>query len=413
MRYYILISFVFIALLSCNNTQNNKSIASKFENIDLNKLGASDIENIKIHQEAPAEIIKIPANLGETLPLSSVVDSVWYVKLETNDSCIMGNISQLIPYDDKFFIFDSESVFIFNSSGDFLNKISNLGKGPGEYVLPLFFTIDRFKDEILIYDDKISKILYYDLNGKWLREHFVKYRFSEFSVLAEDSYLIHSYKRYNDHIPAIQNYQLLIADHQWNLLGRGMIYNSKRQRNSNILGGSNFSVLNGSTIYFPPFGDTIYDISVKQGLTPKYVIDFGERKLPENFDFDLSIRGFLDKYNNSEYAYILGDNKEMDDVLFLKIKYRKTNVYGFFSKLTGDFYCSNQILTDIKCLGFPPPIASLPNNILISNLSSHTISNAKEELKKIQGFSTNVKDIINTTNETDNDVLAFYKLKEF
>jgi hypothetical protein len=66
--------------------------------------------------------------------LSSIASSISYIKLVTPDSVKIGMIRRLSLTKDNIFIVDqTSSIFIFDSEGKFKNKISHVGRGPGEY----------------------------------------------------------------------------------------------------------------------------------------------------------------------------------------------------------------------------------------------------------------------------------------
>src|SRR5690606_33642192 len=76
------------------------------------------------------------AQVEDYLYVQDVIDSIRYVMLETTDECLIGNISELYVDGQFIFIVDNtifESVFVFDESGHFLNKIGRLGRGPAEY----------------------------------------------------------------------------------------------------------------------------------------------------------------------------------------------------------------------------------------------------------------------------------------
>jgi hypothetical protein len=73
---------------------------------------------------------------------SSVVDSISYVVLETNDESLLGNVTKMVHRNHAFFIgnaYESNAVLVFSEAGKFLRKLYSVGQGPGEYL-----TIDDF-----------------------------------------------------------------------------------------------------------------------------------------------------------------------------------------------------------------------------------------------------------------------------
>lgn len=90
------------------------------------------------------------------------------IKLETNDESLFNGIHELHVGNNKLYITDSnrKGVYIFDERGGFLNKISNLGQGPQEYIEISSFETDFFHNQLLLADYFSKRLLIYDDFGK-------------------------------------------------------------------------------------------------------------------------------------------------------------------------------------------------------------------------------------------------------
>jgi hypothetical protein len=98
--------------------------------------------------------------------LSSVFKRVKTIILETNKDALIGDINSVQVFGDKIYILDKEnakSIFVFNKSGKFLQRIGKVGQGPGEYIYPTDFTIDTKNKFIYVLDNSAHKVLKFDL----------------------------------------------------------------------------------------------------------------------------------------------------------------------------------------------------------------------------------------------------------
>lgn len=105
------------------------------------------------------------------IPFSSVFKDFKVVPLETSDKCLIGNISQIEILNDTMYVLDSniaKALFVFDNNGKFIRKIGTVGKGPGEYINPLSFTLDEKNSQIQILDRR--KIMKFNNNGKLIGE---------------------------------------------------------------------------------------------------------------------------------------------------------------------------------------------------------------------------------------------------
>ena len=83
--------------------------------------------------------------------LSDIAKRVEYVELEASKEAFIGEISKMVITDNHILIFDTrmQKILLFDSKGNFLRKISNRGKGSGEYQRA--FDIDITDDEMYTY----------------------------------------------------------------------------------------------------------------------------------------------------------------------------------------------------------------------------------------------------------------------
>ncbi len=95
----------------------------------------------------PGEIIKInPFEVKEDINLSDIVDSVKYIKLQTDSNCVMGRVKEIIIKEKYIYALDVSQgiIFVFDKKGKYISKLDKRGKGPGEYLnLGPFFVDDN------------------------------------------------------------------------------------------------------------------------------------------------------------------------------------------------------------------------------------------------------------------------------
>jgi hypothetical protein len=131
---YTLFPFIFL-LCCCNSNKNFRQGVINLEN--------AQEKNIKI---------------------SSVADSISYIKLETASECLIRNIQQLFTDNGLVFLMDNgERLLVFSHDGKFLNQIGNQGKGPGEYTYISSFSVDTLNDMVYIHEGR--RILRYNYQG--------------------------------------------------------------------------------------------------------------------------------------------------------------------------------------------------------------------------------------------------------
>lgn len=113
--------------------------------------------------------------INSDLRFDDIIEDFKYIKLETNDSCLIGEVKQLIIHKSRIYVL-SDGVFCFNMDGKFQFAISKKGRGPGEFLQILNFGIDDDR----LYLNSPRKILFYDSNsGEYLKsvdtDYYIKY----------------------------------------------------------------------------------------------------------------------------------------------------------------------------------------------------------------------------------------------
>lgn len=108
----------------------------------------------------------IDLDQNDQISIMDIVDSINVVVLETKSECLIGNISKLISYKDRFYILDVklQTVFCFDKEGLFLFKIAHRGRGPEEYTYLEDFNIDPYNNQLMLLVP-YGEILYFDLDG--------------------------------------------------------------------------------------------------------------------------------------------------------------------------------------------------------------------------------------------------------
>lgn len=85
-----------------------------------------------------------------------------YIPLETNNECLIQDVSKIIYKDSLFYLFDrtGNSVFTFNEKGIMKQKIHAIGSGPGEYIDLYDMDIDK-EGNIWLYDLPTARLIKY------------------------------------------------------------------------------------------------------------------------------------------------------------------------------------------------------------------------------------------------------------
>lgn len=116
---------------------------------------------------ADADTISIDgATRCDSLIFSDFFKAPKVVLLETKPECVVQNIRSLEIYKEDIYVLDDRAnkLYIFDGNGKFKRTISSPGRGHGEYMKLADFSIDRTKEIIYLLDEATDEILKFSLN---------------------------------------------------------------------------------------------------------------------------------------------------------------------------------------------------------------------------------------------------------
>lgn len=135
---------------------------------------------------ADADTISIDgATKCDSLIFSDFFKAPKVVLLETKPECVVQNIRSLEIYKEDIYILDDRAnkLYIFDGNGKFKRTISSPGRGHGEYMKLADFSIDRTKEVIYLLDEATDEILKFSLND---------YKFLSSIKAVQNGYLTYS-----------------------------------------------------------------------------------------------------------------------------------------------------------------------------------------------------------------------------
>lgn len=116
---------------------------------------------------ADADTISIDgATRCDSLIFSDFFKAPKVVLLETKPECVVLNIRSLEIYKEDIYILDDRAnkLYVFDGNGKFKRTISSPGRGHGEYMKLADFSIDRTKEVIYLLDEATDEILKFSLD---------------------------------------------------------------------------------------------------------------------------------------------------------------------------------------------------------------------------------------------------------
>jgi len=256
---------------------------------------------------------------GSVEKLSDYVKDIRYIPLETTDSSLLGDISDICFENGLIYVSDrNDCCKIFDESGKFIRSIKHIGRGPEEYIGLLDISINTDNGNIMALSIN-GEVVEYTKDGIFVRKipkAFKKGGPYSFIPLNKRIFCINCFVYNKDKNPESISY---IFDDSLNVL------NSFSSTSGTCKKSSVSSAV--AVIYIDPFdtykfgdeffvtqgsNDTIYKIAENFKLAPRYIVNLGKYK-------DESVRNMLPQETNdlsviTKYPVMY----ETNDFLFMK-----------------------------------------------------------------------------------------------
>lgn len=370
--FYFLVFIIITGIVGCNT----------------NGIGKKEIENFTF-------------NLNEQKGFTSVLDTAFFIPLETNDEVLVKQQPSIICHDSTIYILSKglKRLYSFDMRGRIKFILNQYGKGPTEYLeITDFFINDK---GIYIYDNSKGSLFHYTKEGNYIDE--IKLRTDASQIIEyQNQYIL-----YVD-LPENNEFAIYVYDKNGVLLNnyfpaeKASTYTSfgvKRPLNV---------VPEGVTINFV-FDYTTYCLN-NDIITKRYYFDFGENNLPKDF-----------KVQNQRNPRIVEklmelDNKvlwincltQINDWLLFHIETSRSEYHIFTSLNDNQSYLSSKNIHPFDLLEAD---ITTYKDFFVGTIPASYISDL-QELKGSELSNTYLDSFLNIQEKEDaNPIVCFFKLK--
>lgn len=362
--------------------------------------------------------IGIPKDIYKSeIPLSSLISEIQLIPLETNDSCLIGQINKILT-DKNFYIVhdkDNNSIFMFDTTGNFMYRIGKVGDGPTEYTQAWDVSLDREKQEVSVLDLSGRKLIKYKYNGDYINSIRINFLFTQHEYI--DSIMVaNTFRSYNKHMTSIFGYELVFAQDDQKVIGKALPYNLDLKNSYNTL--NPLRKFSDRVYYSDPFKNCIYEIKQTK-VFPKYKIDFGKLGWDSSIDVDELTSNELRELFK-EHLYFNGEYVVSENYLFLRIEGNMMPGLKIYYSLSSDSIQYGSYFNDVKKSGFSGFLFYDPKWLrydgkFISSINPYTFVDIINDVLDSQGEFINEKEknIIKNATEGDNPIIIVFQINDF
>ena len=378
MKLAPIILLFFLMLASCQREQ----VKGSYEEIDFQETGSS--------------------NAADLFDLS-------FVKLETNDQCLLGGVYQCFKVDAGFLLLDnmvSKGVYLFASDGKFIQQIGKQGNGPSEYVQPFSMTIDSEQQLLSVIDAASQKMQFYSLSDfQYLYERKLPFLRFDMETLSPNSYYWYNFTTSEE-----SDAHIFKTDSTFNIINH---YQSITFSSGYTLGANRkLSKQNGEITFYTSYGPEVYRIK-EDGVQCVYKFKFGEHNMaPVDYleENAANNQNYIPKLLDSHYVAFY-NFFETEQSLCVPYYWNKKMFFGFYDKKSKKTYCFSQedIQRDLKVGALSSPVGVIDNHSYVSLLRPDLLLQLQQAGRPLD---KRLADLLSQSAEDDNPILLIYSLRQ-
>ena len=352
------------------------------------------------------ETITIDYENGPLVCFDSIVSDIKFIKLETKENNMIGNIYKMLITNDRIIIadkFNSKSVHLFDISGKHISKLSNLGNGPQEFLN--ITDIDITPSGLIAIKDNYKDILlYYNMDGEFVKKEDILEGGSDIAFI--DDHII-AHEIFQSFIPErFKGASLCIAEDNKirTLFGK----DGGKIGVMNISRANTMFNYNGNVYYNPSWEKIMYRIT-SDSIQARYLIELKPDDLldhkfetTEKWDelqqtYNFFNGSFIEMKNNIWLNYYTPEAKEPPVIYSRKDKV----VYRIHSKF------NNPLLNYLQ-----KPIALYNENTVAEAVPAFRVYVNQFMINNISGHSEITDSLHNGLTVDDNPIIFLFTIKD-
>ncbi len=413
-----LLSIILVLLFSCKHdlvVKNQKRLSEEnFARRDTILDSEKAFSNHIIRNNVVAISCDLTKAEKKLLYLANCVEDYKLIKLETTDDNYIGSLDEVIIAGDRIFCVDSWSsmaIFIFDMEGRYLDKISALGKGPGEYLAITQVAVDTINSIITVYDQKSKRLLKYGFDSEFQGAEKTNAVFDQFYFTDSTMYYFNR-KNGNYHLSNGQLNHLLCCDKKGKLKWYGHPFATDLFHFT--YGGAwnaAFQNYGSELLYLPVLSDTVYSIR-GNCIQAKYYFDFKGDGLDKYKPFTRKFYAYFTEESDRRKYQTIGRILETDSVLFFNPMIGSKHFYGIYDKNTGISHVGFAMpFNDTKAPIWDQPRWCYGNYFVGSEYAFNILDDfkRKEKICDVSKLNRQYLDLVANLKEDDNPVIFLCK----
>lgn len=385
----LLIFFVLSWVLSCDN-----QVHSNAEEINVNNLKE-----------------------GENLFIDEIVDSITIQRLETKSNSLISDwADQIILTPDRIIVLSISpqcKISFFNrNTGEFINKLTASGEGPGEFTRFTYATYNPYKNHIEIFASFQRKVLFFDLNGNFLEEK-PQYMFADSKGYLTESISVYMFSTSSntEFSGKETSHRIVLHNSKQNTFDYFYPISKKELEMVHLMTPYNFNLLDRELIWFENLNNNILSIKNRQ-VSFKYKINFTKNTLPVDFwQKNTKYSSMVEALTNENIPFLNSFFFESKKYCLFTYEYNETLRLAVYDKKNKKTIINTpRVLYKKWKLALPIPIHANQGN-LVFLINANDFKGLIESHPDVKLLPKAFLDMSRMIKSTDNPIVLTIKIK--
>lgn len=343
---------------------------------------------------------------------SEIIDSYQFIKLQSKNAPLIGDIKKIFCNENQIFIQDalSNKVVLFDTLGNYVRTFGSIGESPSEYRSLDDFVVDKQHNHILLLDGNSKKVVVYDINGSFVNYHSLGYFSFRFEKIADNFVFVTG---------GDTKENLYITDSNFKIMSQIRPKSVKTR----MLMLRHFSLLNkNKVLYSESLTDTIFVLTGTQ-LAPYLYLDLGERSIGKLSDKEIEDKYF--KENRILFDKIMENYQASPDMLVINDDFlgfmtgKQSSSYYVLYDLSANDYriITKDTKDDISFTAYPIIFQTAHTDKFVGVIHSYLLNNVNfknfvpKTDQKGQERYARIKSLASDITDSSNPILIVAKLK--
>lgn len=398
---YIIVCVLFS---SCNLIQRG---GEPFKVVD-----GSNVERVDSVLTVHTDTIVVD-EIYDNVKVSTLVDSVYFVPLETTDNSLLAYYTRLCFHKNRIYLMDdvvANAVFIFDMQGRFIKRIGDKGGAPNEFAALRGMSVDRSNDYLVLYDNRKRKMVYFTLDGEYIKNMSVPFRFCGHYVVLPSGRIVAATGKcdYNTHLGDLDEYRLQYTDS----LGE-VVKSAFRWTDNRNLAISYEAMTDAaeSVLYYPPYTNTLYQVT-DTTVTAKYFVTYKNYEAASDEEvLKLSNTDELREYEERKMTVSATAIAESTTHLYFYNE-RKDKSYTLYDRSTKKCISFRGLIFNQDYIFVAAPMYSYGEYLVTVATPGQLMAMRKHLQKEKIPISEHLRPVYDKIDEEDNPILVFLKMKK-